>query len=438
MKSIGIDIGTTTISLVVLDAEKKMVLESRTISNGTFIETGNDWERIQEPVKIIEKAVGVLNELLAAHKDVETIGLTGQMHGIVYLDKDGECVSQLYTWQDGRGAQPEFNGKSIVQEVHEKTGLTVSTGFGLVTHLYHCRKGIVPEGAATFCSIGDYLGMKLTGRKTPLVHASNAGSFGLNLFDSEKGKFRKAVLEQLGMDTSILPEVTGDVAVLGKYKGIPVTAALGDNQASFLGSVGFKENTILLNIGTSGQISVLSDQLFSGEGIEARPFVNGKYLLVGASLCGGRAYATLEKFFRRFMKKATGNDEPLYGLLEEMAREGKEQSDKMEVSTQFDGTRINPDIRGGIKNLSEENFTPEGLTYGVLHGMIKELYDMYQIIYKATGIEVNHLVASGNGLRKNQVLQEISSEMFGAELSLAIYQEEAACGAAVSSAMGVV
>ena len=438
MKSIGIDIGTTTISLVVLDTEKKMVLESRTISNGTFIETGNDWERIQEPVKIIEKAVGVLNELLAAHKDVETIGLTGQMHGIVYLDKEGECVSPLYTWQDGRGAQPEFDGKSIVQEVYEKTGLTVSTGFGLVTHLYHCRKGIVPEGAATFCSIGDYLGMKLTGRKTPLVHASNAGSFGLNLFDSEKGEFRKAVLEQLGMDTSILPEVTGDVAVLGKYKGIPVTAALGDNQASFLGSVGFRENTILLNMGTGGQISVLSDQLFSGEGIEARPFVNGKYLLVGASLCGGRAYATLEKFFRRFMKRATGNDEPLYGLLEEMAREGKEQSDKMEVSTRFNGTRINPDIRGGSTNLSEENFTPEGLTYGVLHGMIKELYDMYQIIYKATGIEVNHLVASGNGLRKNQVLQEISSEMFGAELSLAIYQEEAACGAAVSSAMGVV
>ena len=108
MKTIGIDIGTTTISLVVLDTEKKMVLESRTISNGTFIETGNDWERIQEPVKIIEKAVGVLNELLAAHKDVETIGLTGQMHGIVYLDNEGECVSPLYTWQDGRGAQPVF------------------------------------------------------------------------------------------------------------------------------------------------------------------------------------------------------------------------------------------------------------------------------------------------------------------------------------------
>ena len=62
MKSIGIDIGTTTISLVVLDTEKKMVLESRTISNGSFIETGNDWERILVPVKIIEKAVGVLNE----------------------------------------------------------------------------------------------------------------------------------------------------------------------------------------------------------------------------------------------------------------------------------------------------------------------------------------------------------------------------------------
>ena len=49
MKVLGIDIGTTTISLVVLDPEQKKVWESRTISNGTFMETAREWERISMP-----------------------------------------------------------------------------------------------------------------------------------------------------------------------------------------------------------------------------------------------------------------------------------------------------------------------------------------------------------------------------------------------------
>ena len=439
MKTAGIDIGTTTISGVVLEKEENgqaKILEAKTVENGCFIETGNEWERIQYAKEIVERAVNLLDYFLEKYPHVERIGLTGQMHGIVYVDKEGNCVSPLYTWQDARGSICDGDQIPLTEEIRERCQIHAASGYGLVTHIYNIRHNLVPDSALSFCTIMDYFGMYLTGRKKPLIHVSNAA--GLGFFDSRKMCFEKEKLAEMGVDVNWLPDVCTEIEKLGTYRGRTVTTAIGDNQASFLGAAGDEENTLLVNMGTGGQISVLSDQLFSGEGIEARPFVNGKYLLVGASLCGGRAYATLEKFFRRFMKRATGNDEPLYGLLEEMAREGKEQSDKMEVSTRFNGTRINPDIRGGITNLSEENFTPEGLTYGVLHGMIKELYDMYQIIYKATGIEVNHLVASGNGLRKNQVLQEISSEMFGAELSLAIYQEEAACGAAVSSAMGVV
>ncbi len=190
-----------------------------------------------------------------------------------------------------------------------------------------------------------------------------------------------------------------------------------------------------MNMGTGGQISVLSDQLFEGNGIEARPFARGKYLLVGASLCGGRAYAVLERFFRSFYVQAGGEDKALYELLEKLARAGMEHEDTMDVSTLFHGTRMDPSLRGSITNISENNFTPEDMTYGVLRGMVKELYEMYQLVYQKTGIRATHLVASGNGLRKNKVLQEISSKMFEAELSLAIYQEEAACGAAVSSSM---
>ena len=433
MKVIGIDIGTTTISLVVLDTEKKAVLESRTVPNGTFIRTEKEWERIQNPDRIVEKAMRELKELRKAYKDVETIGLTGQMHGILYIDEDGNCVSPLYTWQDGRGNLPEFDGKSVVCLVKEETGFSISTGYGLATHLYHCKKNQVPKNAVSFCTISDYLGMKLTGRKTPIVHISNAASLGL--FDSEKMMFYIDTIHKLGMDPGQLPEVTDEFKILGYYDGIPVTVALGDNQASFLGSVGFQENTLLLNMGTGGQISVLSDKPFEEGGIEARPLARGKYILVGASLCGGRAYAVLEKFFRTFVVQAGGEDKALYEVLKKLARAAMNQENPVEVSTLFNGTRTDPTLRGSITNISENNFTPEGITYGVLHGMIKELYDMYQQIYQGTGIQVSHLVASGNGMRKNKVLQEISSEMFGADLSLAVYQEEAACGAAVSSAM---
>lgn len=436
MKAIGIDIGTTTISGVVLDVEKKHVVEAKTIQNDSFISTDNNWERVQDVSVILEKAQALVDELLDHCPDCISIGLTGQMHGILYIDQKGECVSPLYTWQDGRGNLSEFGGKSIVELVKEETGLAVSTGYGLITHLYHCKKDMVPELAVSFCTIGDYLGMKLADRAAPVVHASNAASLGF--FDGSKCAFRQDIIEKMGMNSRMLPEITDEFEILGQYKGIPVTVVLGDNQASFLGSVGFQENTILLNMGTGGQISILSDQLFEENGIEARPFAKGKYLLVGASLCGGRAYAVLEKFFRNFYIQAGGEDKALYEVLEKLARAGMQCVDSMKVTTLFNGTRVDPSLRGSIINLSENNFTPEGMTYGVLHGMVKELYDMYQLIYQKTGIKAMHLVASGNGLRKNKVLQEISSKMFEAELSLAIYQEEAACGAAISSTMGAV
>ena len=71
MKVLGIDIGTTTISLVVLDPEQKKVWESRTISNGTFMETAREWERIQDVNKIVEKTFEAVNYHSFDGKDTE-------------------------------------------------------------------------------------------------------------------------------------------------------------------------------------------------------------------------------------------------------------------------------------------------------------------------------------------------------------------------------
>lgn len=426
MKVLGIDIGTTTISLVVLDPEQKKVWESRTISNGTFMETAREWERIQDVNKIVEKTREALEGLLHAYPEVSSIGLTGQMHGILYVDREGRCISPLYTWQDGRGNVPDEQGKILTEMVQEKTGITVFTGYGLVTHLWNQLYGEVPEEAVGICTIADYLGMCLTGRKRPLLHASNAASLG---FYDVKDAFRRDILQDLAVNTEILPEVCQNFEQLGTYRGIPVTVAIGDNQASFIGSVGLKERTILLNMGTGGQISVLSPKYFEAPGIEARPITEGSYLLVGASLCGGRAYAILE----RFLRSCVGTDKSQYEKMEQLARAGQQQKDRMKVNTTFNGTRVHPELHGSILNVSEENFTPEGLVYGVLEGMAAELYEMFRMIQKGTGIQAEHLIASGNGLRRNPVLQEICSDMFGVTLTLADYVEEAACGAAVSS-----
>ena len=78
-------------------------LKQKTIENGSFLTTTKDWERIQDAEKIVKKSRQMLDDFLDEYPEVEKIGLTGQMHGIVYIDKEGTCVSPLYTWQDARG-----------------------------------------------------------------------------------------------------------------------------------------------------------------------------------------------------------------------------------------------------------------------------------------------------------------------------------------------
>ena len=442
MKLIGIDIGTTTISGIVMEhniGNNAELIEAKTIANDSFLPTANDWEKIQDAEQIIKKAKDLLDYFLDQYPEVKRIGLTGQMHGILYVDKAGSCVSPLYTWQDGRGSLPEDNGISLVEEIQKKCQVKTASGYGMVTHIYNLRHHLISDVAVSFCTIMDYFGMYLTGRKRALIHASNAAGFGF--FDGYHMCFMKEELGKIGIQEKWLPEVCGAMQELGTYRNRIVTTAIGDNQASFLGAVGNENGTLLVNIGTGGQISVLSDQYFAEDGIEARPFLDGKYLLVGASLCGGKAYALLEEFFRKFVKQVTGQEKSLYGVLENMARKGKEinasrsKSRKLKVTTTFNGTRVNPETGGSITNLFADNFTPEAFTYGVLEGMALELYQMYQIIRTGTYIQVTRMIGSGNGLRKNPVLCEIIEEIFGIKLILAEYEEEAATGAAISSTL---
>ena len=123
-------------------------------------------------------------------------------------------------------------------------------------------------------------------------------------FDLRKQEFLYEALEQAGVDTSYLPEVRKGHFLVGETRaGVPVMGSIGDNQASLFGSVRDLKDTVLLNVGTGSQVSLVTEKFIECSGsVELRPCTENSYILVGASLCGGRAYAMLEQFTEKLQK----------------------------------------------------------------------------------------------------------------------------------------
>ena len=428
----GIDLGTTSISGAAYDTDNNTVLKSETVENDSFITSGNEYERIQDVNFIIYKARRVLDSLIEEFPQGSRIGLTGQMHGILYLDREGQALGPLYTWQDRRGDLPLYGEESVVEHFAAPEYMLAS-GYGLVTHIYNLRQGLIPEGAVSFCTIADYLGMKLTGRDTPLLHQSNAASLGF--WSVERAGFDLIRLREAGVEPDMLPVITARVEALGSYRDRPVMTAIGDNQASYLGATGQEGCGLLLNMGTGGQISVRADQPYRIKDIETRPYLQNDYLLVGASLSGGRAYAALERFFRSYVREAVGDAKSQYPVMEGLIKRIMDKDNEgiaPKVSTTFNGTRNDPSQRGSILGLTEDNLLPEYFIYGFLKGMADELFEMYRKIKERTPVRADMIIASGNGLRRNEALRKICSEVFGLGLVMSEVEEEAAAGAAKS------
>ena len=286
MKAIGLDIGTTTVCAIVLDAENGEVVKSITLPNDTFLENVKPFEKIQDPEKILDKSLRIVDELCRDYDDIVSIGVTGQMHGLVYLDENGNAVSGLYIWQDASANEMYKDGKTYAQHLTDLTGYKMASGFGASTYFYHKENNMVPEKASTICTIHDYAAMKLAGLTKPVMHVSDAASYGL--FDIKNACFDASAIRKAGLDFNLFPAVTKENMILGKKDGkIPVSVAIGDNQASFLGSVCDVDECLLVNVGTGSQISFATKAHTAADGLEIRPCVGDSHLMVGSSLCGG-------------------------------------------------------------------------------------------------------------------------------------------------------
>ena len=352
------------------------------------------------------------------------------MHGIVYVDAAGQLLSPLYTWQDETGAQPGPDGKSMAARLTARTGYPLASGYGLVTLACHQAAGTIPDGAAAVCTIADYLAMRLSGRTAPRLTPSMAASLGL--FDGTD--FDREAVRRAGLPERLLPEVSEKAELTGGR--LRVFAALGDNQASFLGAGQGRLDAPLVNIGTGSQFSFFTKEHRTVPGLETRPFPGG-WLLTGAPLCGGRSFALLERFFRQTAELVTGTPCPSAYPAMLRALEAPMPDDVPQFRTTFAGTRQDPAERAVLSGLDEENFAPVPLLHALLRGMADELSACYRAALKAGCAPAGRLLGSGNGLRRNPALQRAVARSFGLPLTLAAVPEEAACGAALFARMGM-
>ena len=435
MNFLGIDIGTSSICGIVYNTVSKDIVSIAKINNTDMLSC-NVWEKVQDANAIVDIVLDLIQELRIQYPDIKGIGLSGQMHGILYVNAEGEAVSPLYTWQDMRGSLLYKDGMSYAAYLSKQTGFPLSTGFGLVTHYYNKVNSLVPQNAVKLCTIMDYTAMRLTGKCEPLVDCSNAASLGF--FDKEKLAFDKEALWNVGIDNSILPEIGKAFSRVGHYENISVYTAIGDNQASFLGSIRDIRHSIHITVGTSSQISVYSDDYVNVPLLDKRPLPGGGYILVGAALCGGCSFSLLKKFFSETIKLYTGeemDDTDLYKIMVSVPYK-EVQEDDIRVETLFGGTRSHPEKRGKIMNISCLNWHPENLIRGFLEGMSQELYDFYQLLPNSIRERKTILVGSGNGIKRNPLLCQILEERFKCHLQVSACREEAALGACICGMVG--
>ena len=425
MYSIGLDIGTTSICGILVGEDMKIV-KSITLDNDSHYSSSLPFERLQNPERIVEICSDIYSSLKQIASSPCAVGVTGQMHGILYVDKEGMNVSPLYTWQDGRGDQP-LEDSTYASRLSSLTGYKVATGYGMVTHYYNTLNDLVPLEATKLATIQDYVVMRLCSMSEPVLHPSNSASLGL--YDLEKLEWDYEAMNTAGIDVSILPLVSTENFVGATSLGDRVVVAIGDNQASVYGSV--VDDAIVLNIGTGAQISAITDYVEVSSPLELRPYVEGKYIVVGCSLCGGHSYSILNEFVSSVLKAfdVDKTKDEVYKVLGRIASDFS-TSTPIKATTTYRGTRQDPTKRGSIEGISDKNFDISHLTLAVLNGIIDELKDFFSLIPPSQVANIRYVVGSGNAIKKNPLIRSLITEKFNAEIVVPTIQEDACYGVA--------
>jgi sugar (pentulose or hexulose) kinase len=447
----ALDLGTTSLSAVAVSRDGRVVarLNRPNPAHRTGLAAGR---AEQDPHALRSAAFAILKELVAAAPgNPMCLGLTGQMHGGLMVDRQRRPLTPLITWQDRRATEPSPGdpSRSILEEFRARcrpadvlqTGCTPSPGYLAVTLFALQAAGAIPDGMHRATLIADWIAAELTDVE-PVTDRTNAASTGV--YDLAADGWSHSMLEAVGLNRDWLPEVRRSGSTIGVVSpevaaetglpaGLPVANAIGDNQAAVLGSVPVGETAYQINVGTGGQINWSIPSFRRVEGMDTRPLPQDRFMLVGAGLAGGDAYAwvrrTVQSWLAAFGQSAEGDD--VYESLNRLAAAASEDCDGLRCEPVFRGTRRQPTLRGSFHGVTNENFTPGNVARAVLKGIAAGMKWFADNAGDARPTSIARIIGSGNGLRKNPLLVRSLSETFGLPVVLPEHEEEAAVGAAL-------
>jgi xylulokinase len=439
---IGIDSSTTATKTLLMDEDGQIV--AVTSSEYTFQvphplwseqEAGLWWDAT---VKSIRKA---LQESGVDGDAVKGIGLTGQMHGLVLLDKNGEVLRPAILWNDQRtGAQcDEIRARLGKAKLIEITGNDALPGFTAPKILWvQEEEPEIYEKVAKILLPKDYVRYKLTGAYA----IDRAGGAGTLLFDIRKRTWSPEVADALGIDLEWLPptfegtDITGRVSreaaeATGLKEGTPVMAGGGDQAAAAVGTGAVVEGIMSLSLGTSGVVFATTDEVVIEPEGRLHSFchsVPGKWHLMGVMLSAAGSLRWHRDTF------APGQD---FDSFVQPAADVPAGSEGLVFLPYLTGERTpysDPLARASFVGLTVRHTLPH-MTRSVLEGVSFGLRDSLELMKGAGLTDVNQIRATGGGA-KSALWRQILADVLGVEIVTVNSREGAAYGAALIAATG--
>jgi xylulokinase len=438
---LGIDTSTTATKALLMGADGEVMAVA---SSGYTYDTPRPLWAEQHPdlwwQGTIDSVRRVLSHARVEPHQVQAVGLTGQMHGLVLLD-ESDVLRPAILWNDQRTAAECDEIRTLLgkERLIQITGNDALAGFTAPKIVW--VKNHEPEIFARVRHIllpKDFVRYKLTGA----FASDKADGAGTILFDLRQRDWSPEVVAALGIDPDWLPatfegpEVTGHVTqqaaeATGLRAGTPVVGGGGDQAAAAVGTGAVVEGLVSLSLGTSGVVFAAVDRpIVEPQGrlhafchaVEAKWHLMGVMLSAAGSLRWYRDALAPGLDFEALLAPATGVAPGSEGLL---------------FLPYLTGERTphpDPLARGAFVGLTVRH-SQEHLTRAVLEGVAFGLRDGFELM-RAAGLAAIRQVRIVGGGARSPLWRQILADVLDAELVTVNTSEGAAFGAALLAATG--
>ena len=440
---LGIDVSTTATKALLVDQEGAVVAVAATTY--PFDSPRPGWTE-QPPALFWEGTVRSVRDVLAktgvSGADVASVGLTGQMHGMVLLDAHGDVIRPCILWNDQRTAAECAHITQAVgaERVLEITGNPVLTGFTapkIVWTRTHEPENyqriahiLLPKDYARYCLSGSFF-------------SDVSDASGTSLLNVRQRQWSDEVLAALDIPRAWLPEVTESpvassrvsraaAQATGLLEGTPIVAGAGDQAAAAVGAGIVREGLVSETMGTSGVVFAASDAYrVEAEG-RLHAFchaVPGMWHLMGVMLS---AAGSLQWYHDAL---ARGAD---FGALTAEAEAVPPGAEGLLFLPYLTGERMphpDPLARGAWVGLTVRHGRGH-LTRAVLEGVAFGLKDGFTLMAGAGLPPAEHAQVSGGGA-KSALWRQILASALGTSLATVNTTEGTALGAALLAGVGV-